>query len=264
MDNNNYNTLNKKNNRENTDPFQEQATVPDDSVLFKNFPETFLKKYRDKDKIAFADLGLISYGRALDIQLAVFEAVRQNNLAGIILLLEHEPVITIGNNKNIKNILADEKKLKKLGISLVQSDRGGDVTFHGPGQIICYPVFNLNKFSLDLTLFVYNLEQVIINTLKHFGVKGQRIDKLRGVFVEDKKIASIGIHVKKWISYHGFSLNADVNLDHFKHIVACGLKDHAQTSLQELLNRKIKNSELKEIILENFKQVFKIKIIELQ
>lgn len=235
MDNNNYNTLDEIN-----------------------------KQKLKKDKTAAClDLGVIPYNKALDIQMDLFEIIREQNLTGVILLLEHNPVITIGNNRSRENIIVDEDKLKKLGIDIIQSNRGGDVTFHGPGQLVCYPIFNLAKFSRDLTLFVFNLEQIIINTLGYFSIQGQRIKKLRGVFVDYKKIASVGIHVKKWITYHGFSFNVNVELDYFKHIVACGLKEHTQTSLEELLGRQIDIDDIKEIILKNFQNVFGIKVLRI-
>lgn len=261
MDDNNYNTLMQKNK-------MPEENLPDKSnhSLFvrieKSLMDVILQNPDDKT-IACFDLGLTRYQPAVDIQLCMFEIIRKENLTGAILLLEHEPVITIGNNRNMSNVLTDKKILDKQGIELFQSNRGGDVTFHGPGQLICYPIFNLAKFGKDLTGFVYNLEQVIINTLGFFDIKGSRIKKLRGVFVENEKIASIGIHVRKWVSYHGFSFNINVELDYFDHIIACGLKDHRQTSLQERLKKKVSMDKIKKIILDNFEEVFGINIIKL-
>jgi lipoate-protein ligase B len=212
----------------------------------------------DSEDIPVLDSGIIPYQDAFDFQLALTEQIYEKDLKGIILLLEHPPVITIGSNHSIKNLLTPEDDLTDLGIELIGSNRGGDITLHGPGQIICYPVFNLKFFGKDLNLFVYNLEQVIINILLTFYIEGRRIKKHRGIFVEDKKIASIGLKVRKWISMHGFSLNVNIDLSYFKHILACGLKDYPQTSLSSLLKKDITINDVKEHILKSFETVFNI------
>jgi lipoyl(octanoyl) transferase len=258
MDNNNYNTLKGKN------IIKKCTTANTGRYGFagiKDFLSNNKSLLQDKDKVACFDLGTISYGSAMDIQVQLQDLVKELNLTGIILLLEHPPVITIGNNKNTINIVTDNEGLRKQGIELVQSNRGGDVTFHGPGQLVCYPLFDLEKFGRDLSLFVYKLEQIVINTLGSFGINAERIDKLRGVFVKNEKISSVGIHVKKWVSYHGFSFNINVDLKYFKNIIACGLRDHSQTSLEKLLGGPQNMDEIKKIILSNFEQVFKINII---
>jgi lipoyl(octanoyl) transferase len=212
----------------------------------------------------YIDIGLIDYGNAFDLQLKIFDIIRQKDMPGCILLLEHNPVITIGNSQSRKNIISSEENLKSQGIELIQSNRGGDVTFHGPGQLVCYPIINLTKFDRDLTNFVYNLEQVIINTLDEYKIKGTRIDKLRGVFVGKNKIASIGIHVKKWITLHGFSLNVSVDLGYYKNIIACGLSDYEQVSMEKLLDKKIPLSFVKELILKSFTAVFNVRMQKLE
>jgi len=210
--------------------------------------------------IPYIDIGLIDYINAFDLQLKIFDIIRQEDLPGCILLLEHKPVITIGNNQSRKNLISSEENLKSQGIELIQSNRGGDVTFHGPEQLVCYPIFNLTKFDRDLTNFVYNLEQVIINVLDEYKIKGTRIQKLRGVFVDKNKIASIGIHVKKWITLHGFSLNVNVDLGYYKNLTACGLRDYEQVSMEKLLDKKIQLSFVKELVLKNFSNVFNVQI----
>jgi lipoyl(octanoyl) transferase len=208
----------------------------------------------------YVDIGLMDYSTAFDLQLKIFDIVRQEDMPGCILLLEHKPVITIGNSQSRKNIISNDDNLKSQGIELIQSNRGGDVTFHGPGQLVCYPIINLTKFDRDLTSFVYNLEQVIINVLNEYKIKGTRIDKLRGVFVGTNKIASIGIHVKKWITLHGFSLNVSVDLGYYKNIIACGLSDHEQISLEKLLDKKIPLSFVKELVVKSFASVFNVQM----
>ena len=210
--------------------------------------------------IPYFDLGLIKYNDAYGLQLDIFEMVKENHAPGVILLLEHYPVVTIGNNKNRDNLISSKTALEAKNIELVQSNRGGDITFHGPGQLVCYPIFNLSKFEKDLGKFVYNLEQIIINVLHEYKIEGTRITGIRGVFIDKNKIASIGLRVKKWITLHGFSFNIDVDLGYFENIIACGLKDHTQTSLQKILNKKIPIIDVKELVLQNFCKVFNIKL----
>ena len=212
----------------------------------------------DSQSIPVLEPGIIPYQDAFDFQLALIEQIYEKDLKGIILLLEHPSVITTGSNSNTKNLLTTVSSLKDLGIELIVSNRGGDNTLHGPGQIVCYPVFNLKFFGKDLNLFVRNLEQVIINTIIPFGLNGKRVKKHRGIFIEDKKLASIGLKVRKWISMHGFSLNVNIDLSYFEHIVACGLKDYPQTSLSSLLKKDIMINDVKEHILKSFETVFNI------
>ncbi len=213
-----------------------------------------------KNKIKYIDLKIIDYGSAYEKQLDYHDQVLQNKLEGIIMLLEHCPVITIGSNKNKSNLLASEEKLKEAGIALVHSSRGGDITFHGPGQLVCYPVLNLNHFQKDVGLYVYNLEQIIINILKLYGVASSRVPKHRGVFTENKKIASIGIKIKRWVTMHGFSFNVSVDLSYFKYIIACGLQDYPPTSLADITDKKINIDIIKEQLLTEFANIFQTDI----
>jgi lipoate-protein ligase B len=224
-------------------------------TLDKKDLERIISRIED-DIIPVLDAGTVPYSSAFDIQTALAEKIRLKNLKGILILLEHPPVITIGSNRSSENLLTSRKKLEKIGIELFDSNRGGDITLHGPGQLVCYPIFNLGHFGKDLSLFVYNLEKVILDTLKLFGITGRRIKKHRGIFVEDKKIASIGLRVKKWVSIHGFSLNVGIDLSYFDHIVACGLKDFPQVSMSSLLGKNIAIDDVKEQIIKSFETVF--------
>jgi lipoyl(octanoyl) transferase len=218
-------------------------------------------KNMQKNILSF-DLGLISYDEAYDLQLKVFELTKSNNNPGVILTLEHYPVITTGSNKNTGNLLASREKLKNLNIELVQSDRGGDITLHSPGQVVCYTILNLSRIKKDLTLFVHNLEQVIIEVLFSYNIQGTRVTRHRGIFVNDFKIASIGLKIKKWITFHGFSINVNNNLKYYDNIVACGLKDHPQTSMKKILNRTIPIYDVKEQIIHSFENTFKIPVLK--
>jgi lipoyl(octanoyl) transferase len=213
-------------------------------------------------KILSLDLGLISYDKAYDLQLKFFELIKTNNNPGVILMLEHYPVITTGSNKNTGNLLASRQKLKNQNIELVQSDRGGDITLHSPGQVVCYTIINLSMIKKDLTFFVHNLEQVIIEVLSRHNIQGTRVAAHRGIFVNNFKIASIGLKIKKWITFHGFSLNVNNDLKYYDNIIACGLKDNPQTSMKKILNRTIPIHNVKEQIAKSFENTFKMPVLK--
>ena len=214
--------------------------------------------------ISVFDLGLVPYDKSFQLQLELFELIRKNDLPGVLLLLEHPPVITIGSNRSTENLLAQEDVLSKKGIDLIRSNRGGDITLHAPGQLICYPIFNLKYFKKDLTLFVHNLEEVIIETLNIYNIAGNRIKKHRGVFTGTKKIASIGLRIRKWITMHGLSLNINIDLSFFEYIIACGLKDYPQTSVSEILGKDIPINDVKEPIQKSFENIFNMPFNKIQ
>ncbi|MEA2015443.1 MAG: lipoyl(octanoyl) transferase LipB [Actinomycetota bacterium] len=209
-----------------------------------------------RDVINAVDLGLISYNKAYGLQTRIFEKIRLTGGLGPILLLEHRPAITIGNNKNLGNLLVTEEELTSQGIELVQSNRGGDITMHTPGQVVCYMILNLDVLGKDLSIFVYRVEEVIIETLKKFGINSSRVKKHRGVFVDNCKIASVGLKVKKWITLHGFSLNVNNDLKYFDNIIPCGLKNYPQTSIKKILEKPIPIESVKDKIIESFSDVF--------
>ncbi len=222
-----------------------------------------LKNYDMQKNILCLDLGLISYNHAYSLQEKIFELIKLKDNPGVILLLEHYPVITIGSNRNTNNLLTSREKLQQQGIELIQSNRGGDITLHSPGQIVCYTLLNLAQIKRDLSLFVYNLEQVIIDVLANYNIQGTRIHKHRGIFVDNSKIASIGLRVRKWATLHGFSLNVNNDLKYFDNITACGLKDYPQTSIKKILKKAIPIHDVKEQILDNFSSIFKIPVIKI-
>ncbi|GAJ00531.1 unnamed protein product, partial [marine sediment metagenome] len=155
------------------------------------------------------------------------------------------------------------EELQQQDIELVQSTRGGDITLHTPGQIVCYTIFNLAQVKKDLTLFVYNLEQVIIDALASYNIQGTRIDKHRGIFVNNSKIASIGLKIKKWTTFHGFSINVNNDLKYFDNIIACGLKDYPQTSIKKISSKTIPIYDVKEQLLDSFGNIFKIPVLRI-
>ncbi len=229
-------------------------------------PSKMLRSIKGGDirGISVFDLGLIPYDESFQLQLELFESIRKNDLTGVLLLLEHPPVITIGSNRSTKNLLAEQDVLSGKGIDIVQSNRGGDITLHAPGQLICYPVFNLKYFKKDLTLFVHNLEEIIIETLNVYNISGNRVKKHRGVYAGTKKIASIGLKVRKWITIHGLSLNINIDLSYFENIVACGLKDFPQTSISEILGKDIPINNVKELMQKSFENIFNMPFNKIQ
>jgi lipoyl(octanoyl) transferase len=182
-------------------------------------------------------LGRIEYSTALELQRTLVDLVKQGRVGHTLLLLEHPPVITLGRNAGAQNIVVSPDSLSAEGIELFETDRGGDVTFHGPGQLVGYPVFDLRRFSprLGAVEFVRKLEEALIRTCGDLGVVTRRIPGLTGVWTESEppgKIAAIGVHISRGVTSHGFALNVTTNLDYFKLIVPCGITDKPVTSLQ--------------------------------
>lgn len=203
-------------------------------------------------------LGMIDYKKALDLQLSLIEKRKNGEIGDTILMLEHPPTFTIGRKGNIKNLLIDSENLIKRGIHFERVSRGGDITFHGPGQLVCYPIVDLTHFKRDIHRFLRSLEEVIILTLNDFGINGERVPELTGVWVEGKKIASIGLGVKKWITYHGFALNVNTDLTYFDNIVACGIPKVKITSMEKRLGTKkrINMTEVEDSVIKAFKKTF--------
>jgi lipoyl(octanoyl) transferase len=178
-------------------------------------------------------LGRISYGAAFTMQQELVARRKQGLIGDQLLLLEHPHVITQGRNGHAENVLAGEEILERAGISFHPTDRGGDVTYHGPGQLVGYPILDLREWKRDVGAYVRAIEQVIIDTLAEYGVAAGRIPKLTGVWVDERKIAAIGVHLSRWVTSHGFALNVSTNLSYFQYIVPCGLT-RPVTSMAEL------------------------------
>lgn len=194
------------------------------------------------------DLGLVDFEKAYQTQKEIFENVRSGIFASALILCRHYPVITLGRSADRRNILACESVLLDKGIKIYEIDRGGDVTYHGPGQLILYPILNLNFYKKDLHLALRNLESIVIRTLVEFGVTANRLTGSTGVWLGNKKIASIGIAVKNWITYHGAAINIKNNdLDNFSLIRPCGM-DIMMTSLESFLGKEVKFSDVKKNI----------------
>jgi len=190
-------------------------------------------------ELAVLGLGRLSYERALDLQ----RTLSQWRISGevdrdMLLLVEHAPVITLGRGSRPENLPTRRDVLEARGIELFEIERGGDITFHGPGQLVGYPIFNLREHREDLHWFLRQLEQSLIRALEDFGIRAERRSDYTGVWTQGRKIASIGIHVKQWVTWHGFALNVTTDLSYFDYIVPCGIPDVVMTSIQHELRER--------------------------
>lgn len=202
------------------------------------------------------DLGLVDYLSAWDFQRSIFLQVKQGRLFSAIIICRHQPVITKGRGSKRENILANEEQLNNLNIKTYEIERGGDVTYHGPGQLCVYPIVNLAHFRKDINWFLRNIETLLIDVLSDFGIGAQSLQNLRGVWINKKKIASIGIAIRNWITYHGVSLNIkEDDLANFSLIRPCGM-DIIMTSMESILKKEVKVNKVKEILIRNFKKSY--------
>ncbi len=174
-------------------------------------------------KCCLRELGRTDYGQALELQRQLIAERQQGLIPDQLLLLEHPHVITLGRNGKAANLLASAEVLSRAGIAFYPTDRGGDVTYHGPGQLVGYPIVDLREWQRDVGAYVRAVEQTIIDTLADYGISAGRIPKLTGVWVDDRKIAAIGVHISRWVTSHGFALNVSTDLSYFQYIVPCGL-----------------------------------------
>lgn len=199
------------------------------------------------------DLGLTDFAYAWQKQKEIFLAVRDGTAEPTVIFCRHHPVITLGSRAKRKNILAGEAELEKMGIRIYKIERGGEVTYHGPGQLIAWPVIDLSLFKRDIHLFLRYLEEIAIDLLSDFGIKGERLTGFTGVWIGRKKIASIGIAIKNWISFHGLSVNiGEEDLANFKFIRPCGM-DVDMTSLERELGREVEVNNVGMNLMQKFR-----------
>lgn len=200
------------------------------------------------------DLGLLSYQDAYNVQVERVTAVREGRSPSTLFLVEHPPVLTLGAAFHEENLLLSAEAYAKRGIDVVKTDRGGDVTYHGPGQLVAYPVFDLEPLGKDLHAWLRLLEEIVIGAIGSFGVQGQRLAVNSGVWVGENKICAMGIKVRRWVSFHGIALNCNNDLDPFGLIVPCGIKGHGVTSLTQEAGREITVSEATPALVESFRR----------
>jgi lipoyl(octanoyl) transferase len=203
-------------------------------------------------------LGLVSYGEALEMQRSLVEERRKGGAGDLLLLLEHPHVITLGARSDAarSNVIATDERLRELGVELFQTGRGGDVTYHGPGQLVGYPILDLRPDRQDVHRYVRDLEEVMIRATLSFGIEAGRIGGLTGTWVGPDKIGAIGVRISRWITSHGFAYNVNTSLDYFNLIVPCGIRDHGVTSLTRLLRRQVPMAQVEDAIVRAFEGVF--------
>lgn len=180
------------------------------------------------------DLGRTGYRRAWDIQLDLVRARKAGSVCDQLVFVEHPPTITLGRNADSAHVLADPAHLARVGIAVEQTDRGGDVTYHGPGQVVAYPILDLKEWRRDVGAYLRALEEVMIAAMLDFGIRSHRVEGLTGVWVGGAKIGALGVHLSRWVTSHGLALNVSTNLRHFELIVPCGLT-RPVTSMQRIL-----------------------------
>jgi len=202
------------------------------------------------------DLGVVEYREAWELQRRLHHHRVEGKIPDLLLLLEHPPTITIGRSGSLYNVLISSKQMVQAGIPLFFIDRGGDVTYHGLGQLVGYPILDLRDQGRDLHLYVRNLEEVIIRTLGDFSIEADSDESHPGVWVKGEEIGAIGLSVKKWVSMHGFALNVNTHLDHFAFINPCGFSDKRVTSMSKVIGRKISTEEVADHLKSHFCDTF--------
>lgn len=215
---------------------------------------------------SFENLGRRSYREVWALQERLLEETKRAKLSGAtgisrLLLVEHEPVFTLGRSGKAGNMLASAQLLGEKHAEFIQVDRGGDITFHGPGQLVAYPIFNLDEFSLGIKAYVNNLEEVVIRSLAHHGIVGERLQGATGVWIEPhspraRKICAIGVRCSQGVSMHGFALNVNTDLSYFNLINPCGFTDKGVTSLQKELGHVLDFAEVCDLVKHHFAEVF--------
>lgn len=206
--------------------------------------------------LTYCSLGFINYKDAWDIQKKTLEWRLKPSSNDVLYLLEHGHTYTLGKTAHKENLLGDEEFLNTNNISVFEIDRGGDITYHGPGQIVGYPIINLESWKKDTHKYLRSLEEVIIKVCGDYGLIGSRNEKFTGVWIEDRKIAAIGIKVSRWVTMHGFAFNVNTDLNFFNGIIPCGISDKAVTSLQNELGKNIDLEEVKGKLIKYFTEEF--------
>jgi len=209
-------------------------------------------------EIEIRRLGVVKYGEALDLQKQLVEERKADRIPDQLLLLQHPPVITLGvkSRDDRSHVLATSEALERDGVELVETGRGGDVTFHGPGQLVGYPILDLRPDRCDVHRYVRDLEAVMIRTAAAFGITAMRQPGLTGAWVGNEKLAAIGVRIARWITSHGFAFNVTTNLDHFNLIVPCGISDKSVTSLQKVLGRGVSMGDAEDATIAAIAGVF--------
>lgn len=206
--------------------------------------------------LALIDLFHRPYRPVWDFQRRLQQLRIDQKIPDTLIFVEHDPVYTIGKNGSDLHVIASGEFLKEKGIEVVHVDRGGDVTYHGPGQLVGYPIFDLRQHRQSVSFFMRQLEQVFIETLAEFGLKGRREEGYTGVWIGDEKIAALGVRISRWVTMHGFAFNVNTDLSHYAGIIPCGIFHKGVTSLEKELGRPVDMEAVKEAVLRAFQNVF--------
>lgn len=201
-------------------------------------------------------LHVVTYENGMKLQQKLVELRQRDEIADQLLLLEHPPVITLGRGGKLDNLLASPQMLDAEGVRFFETTRGGDITYHGPGQIVGYPILHLGEGNRDVRKYVTRLEEVLIRTVAHYGITAERQDGKRGIWVGSNKIAAIGVRIARWVTSHGWALNVSTNLDHFRLITPCGLHGTGVTSIERETGRRVPVEEVREVLAAQFAEVF--------
>tara|TARA_B110000014_G_scaffold254023_1_gene234127 strand:- start:31 stop:702 length:672 start_codon:yes stop_codon:yes gene_type:complete len=205
-------------------------------------------------QIDIHDLGKLLYKKTWNYQKELLKKRSNNEINDTLILVEHEPVFTLGKNADENHILQNYPD----NIKTYQIERGGDVTYHGPGQLVGYPILDLRNYKKSISWYMRSLEQVIIDTLFDYNITANRKNGLTGVWYNNEKIAALGVRVSRWITMHGFSLNVNPDLNHYKNIIPCGIFEHGVTSMSNILNKNVEYKHVKKTIIKKFINQFKI------
>lgn len=206
--------------------------------------------------VTIIDIGRSQYDEVWQLQKELFDLRNSGAIEDVLILTEHDHVYTIGKSGDQNHLLATEEELSLQGIGVFNIDRGGDITYHGPGQIVGYPILDLNSYGPDIHLYMRKLEEVMIRSLKKFKIDGIREEGMTGVWVNGEKIGAIGVKVSRWITMHGFALNVNTDLSKFDRIVPCGIFHKGVTSMSRVLEERIVIEDVKKIIARSFEDVF--------
>lgn len=206
-------------------------------------------------------LHVVTYENGMQVQQKLVEMRQREEIPDQLLLLEHPPVITLGRGGDAGNLLASPQLLAHEGVRYFETTRGGDITYHGPGQIVGYPIVHLGEGKRDVRKYVTNLEEVLIRTVAEYGITAERVEGKRGIWVGNDKIAAIGVRVARWVTSHGWALNVNTNLEHFRLITPCGLQGTGVTSISHQLGRAVDIGEVREILAVKFAEVFERELV---
>ena len=198
------------------------------------------------------DLGLCAYDEVWNLQKEIQALRIAGESEDTLLLVEHEPVYTLGKNADKNHLLQHYPD----NVQIFQIERGGDITFHGPGQLVGYPILDLHNYKKSVSWYMRSLEQVIINTLQKYGIKGEQKEDLTGVWIKDKKIAAFGVRISRWVTMHGFALNVNTDMQYYEGIIPCGILEYGVTSMEKLLNHEVNMKDVKNTLISSFKNVF--------